>query len=117
MSKFNKGDTVTLTATIAGEALDADTMNERYDVTVDGRKYVGVINVYAEKMGLVKRAAPPEPPIGTVMTYFGRNNKWVRTTDGWHFIRQGDGFLSGHENNGSGAKWETFQHEGVKVIG
>lgn len=56
-------------------------------------------------------APPPEPPLGSIIEHFGY--RWIRQPDGWHSIEK-DGTVKQYTS--PGARWETFSHDGVKVV-
>lgn len=78
------------------------------DVTIGDDVY-HIDNVPVSKMIVTKAATPPQPVVGSMITYYG--DKYIRTAAGWSSVRAVNGSMVG-----SPVAWDTFDHRAVKLM-
>ncbi len=120
MAKFSVGDTVTIEATVVKK--DLSCCGPDYKVSV--KRHPGIGNAALEQVSessltLVKKAIPPRPAAGTIISYepLADCGVYVVQADGntLRFL-EFDSYAGKFRNDPGMYTWETLPHDKAKVI-
>lgn len=80
------------------------------DIILEGRRVVYEIPL--DSVIVTKKAAPPEPPIGSIIQYYA-SDKYIRlNAAGWSYLPT----VPGERLGSIPCKWAIFDHSAVKVL-
>lgn len=104
-AKYNVGDTITVEAEVTKVWNDTD-------INVKASRYGEVFNLQDDDLDTVKvirRATPPEPPVGSVILHTTGNYLWQRKPEGWVSIDT-------RAPSSGAVTWDSFNPDNLRVL-